>query len=132
MVFRQAPGDRATGHGEVSYRLSRQSVVNQYRSGELSRSEACEVHPQLVRAAREVGTPTADDCPICDRDRLVHVTYVFGPRLPKHGRCITLRGELRRIAKRQGTFVAYVVECCNTCSWNHLVRRFVLADHSDD
>jgi len=58
----------------------------------------------------------------------VHVTYVFGPRLPKHGRCITLRGELARLAKRPGTHVAYVVEVCKDCTWNHLVRRSTLPD----
>lgn len=128
MVFKPASGDAApSGGGEVNYRLTRQAAVGEFRNGNVAQSEACDAHPQLVRAAREIGTPTDEDCPICTRDRLVHVTYVFGPRLPKHGRCITLRGELKQIAKRQGTFVAYVVECCNTCSWNHLVKRYVVA-----
>ena len=93
-------------------------------------SEVCDAHSELVRAARELGQPIPGDCPICDKAKLVHVTYVFGPRLPKHGRCISLRGELARLAKRPGTHVAYVVEVCQSCSWNHLVRRSTLSDSS--
>ena len=127
MVFRVPTGDRGSDQGHVDYRLSRASTINAYRNGELSLSEVRDAHPELVRAAREVGTPVEGTCPICDQDRqLVHVTYVFGPRLPKHGRCISLRGELSRLARRPGHHVAYVVEVCRNCSWNHLVRRSTL------
>lgn len=127
MVFRVPTGDRGSDQGHVDYRLSRASTINAYRSGELSYSEVTDAHPELVRAAGQVGTPTPGSCPVCDRDdTLVHVTYVFGPRLPKHGRCITLRGELTRLARRPGQHVAYVVEVCQDCSWNHLVRRSAL------
>ena len=43
------------------------------------------------------GTPSGshhDECPICE-EALVLVTYVFGPRLPPFGRCIT--GEVRPV-----------------------------------
>lgn len=106
-------------------------MLAEFRAGDLTREEVCDAHPELVRAARQVGTATTELCPVCDVEKLVHVTYVFGPRLPRHGRCISLRGELERLAKRQGTQVAYVVECCPSCSWNHLVRRYVLEDLSD-
>jgi hypothetical protein len=65
-------------------------------------------------------------CPICEDHHIVLVTYVFGPRLPKHGRCITSRGELQKIASRRGQFSGYVVEVCPSCSWNHLARTFPL------
>ena len=127
MVFRVPTGDRGSDQGHVDYRLSRASTINAYRSGELSYSEVTDAHPELVRAAGQVGTSTPGSCPVCERDdALVHVTYVFGPRLPKHGRCITLRGELARLARRPGQHVAYVVEVCQGCSWNHLVRRSAL------
>jgi len=134
MVFRVPTGDRVTDQGHVDYRLSRASTLTSYRRGELSLSEVCDAHPELVRAARQVGTATPGECPICERTgTLVHVTYVFGPRLPSHGRCITLRGEISRLAKRPGLHVAYVVEVCRSCCWNHLVRRSALgpADETD-
>ena len=43
------------------------------------------------------------------------VSYVFGPRLPAHGRCITSKAELRALAKRPGEFACYVVEVCPAC-----------------
>lgn len=133
MVFRVPTGDRGSDQGHVDYRLSRASTINSYRSGELSYSEVTDAHPELVRAAGQVGTPTPGSCPVCERDEsLVHVTYVFGPRLPKHGRCITLRGELARLARRPGQHVAYVVEVCTGCSWNHLVRRSALNPEAED
>lgn len=126
VVFRVPPSAQAS-EGHVDYRLARASVLAEYRAGIIDRTEVCDAHPELKRAARQVGSPTPGSCPICDAKKLVHVTYVFGPRLPKHGRCISLRGELARLAKRGGTHVAYVVEVCQTCSWNHLVRRSTLS-----
>lgn len=129
-MFRVPPASGPNTEGHVDYRLARASVLADYRGGVLDRSEVCDAHPELVRAARQVGTVVPGDCPVCERPKLVHVTYVFGPRLPKHGRCITLRGELSRLAKRPGTHVAYVVEVCQDCTWNHLVRRSTLSDPS--
>ena len=128
-MFRVPVGERGSDEGHVDYRLARASIINSYRAGELDRSEVCDAHPELIRAAREVGTPTAGECPVCGADgELAHVTYVFGPRLPAHGRCISLRGELARLARRPGRHVAYVVEVCRSCNWNHLVRRSTLTE----
>ena len=57
---------------------------------------------------------------------LVEVTYVFGSRLPKHGRCVTTRAEMQRLQHRVSVSTGYVVEVCTVCGWNHLVRRFTL------
>jgi len=127
-VFRVPPATPGAAAGHVDYRLARASVLADYRGGVLDRSDVCDAHPELVRAAREVGRKAPGECPVCERAKLVHVTYVFGPRLPRHGRCITLRGEMARLAKRPGNHVAYIVEVCQACSWNHLVRRSTLGD----
>jgi hypothetical protein len=126
--FGQGAVNRApqTGPGEIDYRLARQSVISEFRKGRLAQHEVCDAHPELRRAARECSEPTRQLCPICEDADLVHVTYVFGPRLPAHGRCITSRRELRGFAQRQGEFAAYVIEVCPDCSWNHLARSFVL------
>jgi hypothetical protein len=115
-----------TTPGEIDYRLARQALLSQYRAGRLARHEVCDAHPELRRAAREVGRPTTANCPICEDDVLVHVSYVFGPRLPAHGRCVTSSAELAKLARRRGQFACYVVEVCPTCSWNHLARTFPL------
>jgi len=112
--------------GEIDYRLARQALISEFRKGRLAQHEVCDAHPELVRAARECSEPSSRICPICEDANVVLVTYVFGPRLPAHGRCITKKGELGALAKRSGDFAAYVVEVCPECRWNHLARTFVL------
>ena len=112
--------------GEVDYRLARQHLISEYRKGRLAQHEVCDAHPELMRAARECAQPSREDCPICEAHKLVLVSYVFGPRLPSFGRCITSAKELKALAKRSGEFSCYVVEVCPNCSWNHLARTFLL------
>ncbi|MEO6628510.1 MAG: DUF5318 family protein [Aquihabitans sp.] len=126
MGFRPDVVRGAQGPGEIDYRLARQSVLSEFRKGRLARHEVCDAHPELVRAARECGDVTSLTCPVCEEVKVVLVSYVFGPRLPAFGRCITSRRELQTIAKRSGQFSCYVVEVCPKCSWNHLARTFVL------
>ena len=57
---------------------------------------------------------------------LVLVTYVFGPRLPAHGRCITAKTELAKLDQRNEVLTAYVVEVCPDCHWHHLTRSYSL------
>jgi len=119
-------GAATHGPGEIDYRLARQAVIAEYRKGRVAQHEVCDAHPELRRAAREVGDPTSQPCPICEATNVVLVSYVFGPRLPAHGRCVTTKAELRSLAKRSGSFSCYVVEVCPACAWNHLARTFLL------
>jgi hypothetical protein len=112
--------------GQVDYRLARNAVISEFRKGRLGRPDVCDAHPELVRAAREVGSPTRDECPICEDAELVHVSYVFGSRLPAHGRCITSTKELTALSRKATVNTCYVVEVCPECSWNHLARTFTL------
>jgi hypothetical protein len=127
MGFRPESIRGADGPGEIDYRLARQAVLSEFKKGRLAKHEVCDAHPELVRAARECAEPTSTLCPVCEDDNIVLVTYVFGPRLPAFGRCITSKRELQAIAKRSGTFSCYVVEVCPGCSWNHLARTFLLS-----
>ncbi|HVN50917.1 MAG TPA: DUF5318 family protein [Acidimicrobiales bacterium] len=119
-------GAQAGTPGEIDYRLARRALINEYKRGRLAQHEVCDAHPELRRAAREASEATSLMCPICEDDHLVLVSYVFGPRLPSHGRCITSKAELRALARRRGEFACYVVEVCPSCAWNHLARTFLL------
>lgn len=131
---RAAPGDGVSlvamsftagslrGAGVIDHRLARRALVNEYRRGRLRRDQICDAHPELIRAARNVGQRSRTVCPICEEDQLVLVTYVFGPRLPKHGRVATSMGDLAAFNRRREEFAAYVVEACCTCRWHHLLR----------
>ena len=108
--------------GIVDHRLARRMLINQVRLGRVSRIEVCDAHPELIRAARNVGTPTSADCPICEESKLSIVTYVFGHGLPSSGRCVTTAKEMRRLRRSAGEQTAYVVEACPECRWHHLLR----------
>jgi hypothetical protein len=108
--------------GIVDHRLARRMLINQVRLGRISRTEVCDAHPELIRAARNVGTPTSADCPICEESKLSIVTYVFGHGLPASGRCVTTAKEMRQLRNRAGEQTAYVVEACPECRWHHLLR----------
>ncbi len=110
--------------GRVEYRLARNAVVSEFRKGRLSRLDVCDAHPELLRAARNVGVPDAEDCPICEETALVHVTYVFGPRLPANGTCPTTPAQLAKLCRRADEVACYVVEVCPQCAWNHLTRMY--------
>jgi hypothetical protein len=110
--------------GRVEYRLARNAVVSEFRKGRLSRLDICDAHPELLRAASAIGAAADETCPICDEPSLVHVTYVFGPRLPPNGRCPATPTELARLCRRADEVACYVVEVCPDCAWNHLMRMY--------
>jgi hypothetical protein len=108
--------------GIVDHRLARRMLINQVRCGRLGQDQVCDAHPELIRAARNVGTQTSTTCPICELSDLKLVTYVFGARLPAHGRCVSTAKELRQLGNRSDELTAYVVEACVECRWHHLLR----------
>ena len=111
---------------EISYELEKRRVLQQYQTGALSTHDVCDAHPELLRAAHNYSFKQSGDCPICSEITLVTVSYVFGPRLPSHGRCVNSKKDLDRIRKRKGSFTCYEVEVCTSCSWNYLTRAYHL------
>ena len=53
---------------------------------------------------------------------MVLVSYVFGPGLPRSGRCVTTVNEMAKLNRRPSDLACYVVEVCPECAWNHLAR----------
>ena len=119
------PADRGVSPqpGQVEFRLAREAVVREYQRGRLSRIDVCDAQPELLRVARNLGSETERECPICEAARLVHVNFAFGARLPPSGRALT-SAELTALARRRDEVAFYIVEVCVSCGWNHLVRSF--------
>ena len=116
-----AGGGRLDSAG-IDYRLVREATLKAWRDGALTRAQICDAQRELRRNAEFCGEIIDRLCPVCEEQDLVEVTYVFGPRLPKHGRCVTSDKELARIDARQCESQGYVVEVCVDCGWNHLTR----------
>jgi len=110
----------------VDYALRRRSLLAEVYSGRTGVSEVCDANPYLLRAAKFHGKPSQVICPICRKEQLTLVSWVFGDHLgPVSGSARTAE-ELVLLATRFAEFSVHVVEVCRTCSWNHLVKSYVL------
>jgi uncharacterized protein DUF5318 len=116
------PGDRL---GIVDFTLAKRALIREYRRGLVSRLDICDAHPELMRAAKNVGEELLADCPVCEEPSLRRLAYVFADGLKQdNGRVWTL-AEALALTERCGAGTCYVVEVCTDCSWNHLAEAFV-------
>lgn len=120
----RASDDAGPEGASVEYRLLRNAIVREFQRGRVMRDDVCDAHPELLRAARNVGKPRGERCPICQEGDTVEVTYVFGRRLPPGGRCPGSPAELERLRRRREPVLCYDVEVCPDCAWHHLTRRY--------
>lgn len=89
-------------------------------------SEVCDANPYLLRAAKFHGKQSQVMCPICRKEQLTLVSWVFGEHLGAVSGSARTAEELVLLATRFSEFAVHVVEVCRTCSWNHLVKSYVL------
>lgn len=110
----------------VDYALRRRSLLAEVYSGRTGVSEVCDANPYLLRAAKFHGKPSSVMCPICRKEQLTLVSWVFGDHLGAVSGSARTAEELVMLATRYDEFSVHVVEVCRTCSWNHLVKSYVL------
>lgn len=112
----------------IDYSLARRATLTELARTGLDTADACDAHPYLLRAAKFHGERTEGYCPVCRRERLTHVTYVYGDELGQYSGRIKTTTELEAMAREHGEFRVYVVEVCQGCSWNHLTMSYLLGD----
>lgn len=112
----------------IDYALARRATLAALFSGGATTMDVCDADPYLLRAAKFHGEVTAERCPVCRKDQLTHVTYVFGDELGQYSGRVRATKELEPMAREHGEFRVYVVEVCQHCSWNHLTTSYVLGD----
>jgi Family of unknown function (DUF5318) len=110
----------------VDYSLKRRALLRDVYAGLVSAYEVCDASPYLKNAAKFHGDPTESRCPICRRENLTLVHYVYGDELRHAAGQARSRAELPALAERLPEFEVYVVEVCRGCDWNLLVEQFVL------
>ncbi len=107
----------------VDYTLRKRSVLRDFRCGRLSVYEVCDAHPELRRIAANVGERTDITCPVCKREKLRLLNFVYGRELNgENGRVFPTLTIFNGLRERYRNFTCYVVEVCTGCCWNHLVR----------
>lgn len=110
--------------GVIDYTLAKRALLRDAQVGLQSYNDLCDAHPELMRAARNVGEATHNDCPVCGKDKLVLLAYVYGDTLKQeNGRLWSIATGLRLAAANPGA-CCYVVEVCRRCQWNHLREAF--------
>jgi hypothetical protein len=114
------------GPGLVDYALQRRALLARLSAGEASMAEACDASPYLLRAARYHGVPTQTTCPVCRKEPVTHVFWVFGDSLGPIANSARSPQELDDFDARFSQFTVHQVEVCRTCSWNYLIASFVL------
>jgi Family of unknown function (DUF5318) len=113
----------------VDHALQRRAVLADFANGRASITDVCDAHPYLKLAARHYGQPTSHACPVCRKTAIRHVHYVYGEALGRSAGQAKSIGELAHLAAQLAEFDVYVVEVCQECGWNHLLRSFVLGEN---
>lgn len=110
----------------VDYGLARRSVLAALRRGSLATTDVCDAHPELIRAAKNIGLSRDEVCPICSHEAIRWVRYVYGDELKRNsGRVVYPEEWFAELISNHDEFTCYVVEVCIDCSWNHLVRSYL-------
>ena len=106
--------------------MQRRALLAEVYAGRVGVMDVCDATPYLLRAAKFHGEPSAVICPVCRKEPLTLVSWVYGDALKHAAGSARVTEELNRMATLFDEFSVYVVEVCRTCSWNHLVLSYVL------
>ncbi|SIS00020.1 DUF5318 family protein [Williamsia sterculiae] len=109
----------------VDYALQRKSVLAGVYSGRTAVAEVCDADPYLLRAAKFHGRPSPVMCPVCRKEQLTLVSWVYGDKLGQVNGSARSREEIGKLATTAEEFSVHVVEVCRTCRWNHLVQSYI-------
>lgn len=110
----------------VDYALQRRALLADVHAGRTGLAAVCDAGAYLLRAARFHGEPLDRTCPVCRKEKLTQVSWVFGEGLRQISGSARTPDELEQLAAHHAEFSVHVVEVCRTCGWNHLVRSYVL------
>jgi hypothetical protein len=110
----------------VDYSLRRRALLRDVYAGRVSTYEVCDASPYLKNAAKYHGVPTDVRCPICRRENLALVHYIYGDELRASAGQARGVKDLPALASKVKEFQVYVVEVCRGCDWNLLVRQYLL------
>ena len=108
----------------VDHALKRRAVLADVAAGRVNRLEVCDASPYLQRAARELGVVTGLTCPVCSREPLREVLWVYGDALGDADGSARTAAQVTGLARERPDFAVYEVEVCGGCGWNHLVRTW--------
>ena len=108
----------------VDFALRRRGVLAELQEGGQSLREVCDADIYLQRAAGFHGVTTDTVCPVCRKENLTEVSWVFGDDLGSASGSARGQDEIDQLALTHDEFTVHVVEVCRSCSWNHLILSY--------
>jgi hypothetical protein len=109
----------------VDYSLRKRALLREVYAGRVGVYEVCDASPYLKSAAKFHGEPTEVRCPVCRRENLTNVNYIYGDELKQSAGQARRNAELPVLAMTFREFQVYVVEVCRGCGWNHLIEQYI-------
>jgi len=110
----------------VDFSLRRRALLREVSSGRVGTYEVCDASPYLKSAAKFHGESTDRRCPVCRKENVTLVHYIYGDELRQSSGQARRLAELSVLAMTLREFNVYVVEVCRSCGWNHLVEQYLL------
>lgn len=110
----------------IHYSLKRRAALADLQAGRIALEDVCDADRYLLRAAEYHGQVSEDPCPVCRKDNIVLVKWVFDESLGDASGSARSDAELSEMARTNDEFSVHEVEVCRSCRWNHLVLSYVL------
>ncbi len=112
----------------VDHALARRALLRSLYGGGLftttSSYDVCDASVFLKRAAQAYGVQTDRTCPICRKERLWEVSWVYGDDIGAYSGSARNAAQLDALDRAYPDFAVHEVEVCQRCDWNHLVRSY--------
>lgn len=109
----------------VDYALARRECLARVRTGNTALPQVCDADTYLLRAAKFHGRSTDEVCPVCRKEQVTLVSWVFGEHLGRVNGSARSVAEIETLDNSVDAFTVHVVEVCRTCRWNYLVQSYV-------
>jgi hypothetical protein len=110
----------------VDYSLKKRALLREVHAGRVGTYEVCDASPYLLAAAKFHGDASEQRCPVCRRENLTYVNYIYGDELKHAAGQARSSVELPVLAMSVHEAQVFVVEVCRGCGWNHLVEQFLI------
>ncbi|HET9258354.1 MAG TPA: DUF5318 family protein, partial [Pseudonocardiaceae bacterium] len=82
----------------VDYALQRRALLAEVHTGRVGQAEVCDATPYLLRAAKYHGEPSVVTCPLCRKESLTLVSWVYCDALKHAAGSARSADELNRMA----------------------------------
>lgn len=108
---------------EVSHEWRRRNTLRAFRQGHVLIDELCDADFLLRAAAEHHGDASISNCPVCG-EAMRDVKWVYSEKLGRRTGTARSDDEIERMVEGVGPITVHVVEVCQHCKWNHLLKEF--------